>query len=108
KILPEGSASQQLERYIDERVRTNENLISKSFSHIVTNALLFLDVLAFDKFLTYNALPEKYLKHTEEILIGATAEALRMKSGKTSYDRLLIKLLEASVRYSKFSEGNQM
>jgi hypothetical protein len=29
--------------------------------------------------------------------------ALKIKSNKTNYDDLLIKLLEASVRYSKFS-----
>lgn len=107
KILPGGPASQQLERIIDDRVQTNENLISKSFSHIVTNALLFMDVLAFEKYLSQGSLPEKYIKRTEEILIGTTAEALRTKQRKSAYDSLLIKLFESSVRYSKFSERTQ-
>jgi len=106
KLLPEDSASQRLEKCIDERVQTNENIISKNFSHIVTNALLFEDVLAFKYFLTANKIPENYLKKLEETIVGIVTLALRSKAKKGQYDELLIKLFEASVRFTNFSKIN--
>ncbi|MBF6608277.1 MAG: hypothetical protein ITG00_06025 [Flavobacterium sp.] len=104
KMLPANSAAVNLERIIDARVRTNDNFISKNFSHIVTNALLFMDVLAFQKYLTHGSIPEKYLKRLEEIIISVVSLALKTKSSKSVHDSLLIKMFEASVRYSKFSK----
>ncbi len=106
KVLPNSSPSLNLEKIIDDRVQTNINIISKNFSHIVTNALLFIDVLAFRQYLIHGAIPEKYLKKIEEAIINIVSLALKTKSNKSKYDDLLIKLFEASVRYSKFSKVN--
>ncbi|HEY4618128.1 MAG TPA: LETM1-related biofilm-associated protein [Flavobacterium sp.] len=106
KVLPNGSPSLNLEKIIDERVQTNIDIISKNFSHIVTNALLFIDVLAFRQYLMHGAIPEKYLKKIEEAVISIVSLALKTKTNKSNYDELLIKLFEASVRYSKFSRIN--
>lgn len=106
KMLPGHSPSHNLEEIIDDRVQTNDNIISKNFSHIVTNALLFVDVLAFQQYLTHGEIPEKYLKKIEETIISVVALALQTKSNKSQHDKLLIKLFEASVRYSKFSKVN--
>lgn len=100
------SPALNLENIIDDRVQTNDNIISKNFSHIVTNALLFVDVLAFQHYLTEGKIPEKYLKKLEETIVSIVALALRTKSNKSQHDDLLIKLFEASVRYSKFSKVN--
>ncbi len=102
KVLPEHSTSLTLEKIIDDRVQTNDNIISKNFSHIVTNALLFVDVLAFQQFLVHGHIPEKYLKKIEETIISVVTLALKTKTNKSQHDDLLIKLFEASVRYSKF------
>lgn len=104
KILPKNSISLTLEKIIDERVQTNESIISKNFSHLVTNALLFIDVLAFRQYLVHDAIPEKYLKKIEETIVNIVTLALKTKSKKSQYDDLLIKLFEASIRYSKFSK----
>jgi len=104
KVLPGNSASANLEKIIDERVQTNDNIISKNFSHIVTNALLFVDILAFQQFLQKGQIPEKYLKKIEETIVSIVALALKTKTNKSQHDDLLIKLFEASVRYSKFSK----
>ena len=103
KILPKNSISLTLEKIIDERVQTNDGIISKNFSHLVTNALLFIDVLAFRQYLLHGAIPEKYLKKIEETIVNIVTLALKIKSEKSQYDDLLIKLFEASIRYSKFS-----
>ena len=87
-----------------ERVQTNDTIINKNFSHLVTNALLFIDVLAFRQYLIHGAIPEKYLKKIEETIVNIVALGLKIKSNKSQYDDLLIKLFEASIRYSKFSK----
>ena len=104
KILPKNSPALTLEKIIDERVQTNDSIISKSFSHLVTNALLFIDVLAFRQYLIHGEIPEKYLKKIEETVVNIVTLALKIKSRKSQYDDLLIKLFEASIRYSKFSK----
>lgn len=106
KILPEDHASQSLEKLINERVKTNENIISKNFSHIVTNALLFEDVLAFMHYLVHDEIPENYLKKLEEAIVSLVSLALNTKTNPSKYDDLLIKLFEASVRFTKFSKVN--
>jgi len=104
-LLP-TSPSQKLESFIDGRVQTNKDIFRKNFSHIVTNALLFVDVLAFRHFLLKGSIPDKYLKRIEETLMGLVSLALRVKGEKTVHDDLLIKLFDASVRYTKFSKIN--
>lgn len=106
KMLPNSNASHKLEEMIDERVQTNENIISKNFSHILTNALLFMDVLAYRQYLLHQEIPGNYLKKLEETIISIVSLALKTKSLKSNYDDLLIKLFESSVRYTKFSKVN--
>ncbi|PWB18698.1 LETM1-related biofilm-associated protein [Flavobacterium sp. HTF] len=103
-LLPKDAPSFELENIIDQRVQTNDSIISKNFSHLVTNALLFIDVLAFRQFLAHGEIPEKYLKRIEETVLGIVGLALKTKTVKSQHDDLLIKLFEASIRYSKFSK----
>jgi CRISPR/Cas system CSM-associated protein Csm2 small subunit len=65
-----------------------------------------MDVLAFRQYLIHGAIPEKFLKKFEETIVNIVTLALRIKSNKTQYDDLLIKLFEASIRYSKFSKDS--
>ena len=106
KILPKNAPSQNLEDIINERVKTNDNAVNRSFSHMITNTLLFVDVLAFRKYLLLGAIPEKYLYKIEETIMSIVTLSLKTKTSKTKYDDLLIKLFEASLRYSKFSKIN--
>ncbi|OGS61877.1 MAG: hypothetical protein A2X07_03920 [Flavobacteria bacterium GWF1_32_7] len=103
KMLPEGSHSSRLEKVIDDRIQTNQNTISKNFSHIITNALLFIDVLAFHYYLKNNELDSEYLKSIESDCIKIVSLALKTKKNKSKYDELLVKLFENSIRYTKFS-----
>ena len=103
RMLPNSSPALNLEKIIDSRVQTNEDIISKNFSHILTNALLFVDALSFHQYLLHGKIPEKYLKKIEESTVSIVSLALKTKSIKSKYDDLLLKLFEASVRYSKFS-----
>ncbi|MDI9310344.1 MAG: LETM1-related biofilm-associated protein [Limnohabitans sp.] len=104
-FLPTDSPSSKLEKIISNRIRTNDNIISKNFSHILTNALLFIDVLAFKRYIEDGNLPSKYLKKIEELIVSIVSIALTTKEIKTKYDDLLQKLFESSVRYSKFNKA---
>ncbi len=104
KILPKDTLALALEKIIDDRVQTNESIINKNFSHLVTNALLFIDIIAFQQYLIQGEIPEKYLKKIEETIVNVVTLALKIKTKKSQYDDLLIKLFEASIRYSKFSK----
>lgn len=104
KMLPSSSESSKLEKIIHDRVQTNEDLFSKSFSHVITNALLFVDVLAFKKYLENGSLPEKYFNRIEDLVISIVSLSLKSKTGVSIHDDLLQKLFESSVRYTKFSD----
>jgi hypothetical protein len=103
KVLPHNTLSIELEEIIDDRVQTNHNIFSKNFSPILTNALLFEDVLAFQQFLLCGNIPNNYLKKLEETIVKIATLGLKTKNTKSNYDELLIKLFESSVRYTKFS-----
>jgi LETM1-like protein len=103
KILPKNSVSTNLENIIDERIHINENVISKNFSNLVTNAFLFVDVLAFQHYLINDSISEKYLKSIEETILSIISFALKTKSKKSEHDDLLVKLFETSLRYGKSS-----
>ena len=90
-----------LEKIIQSRLQTNEALLQRNFSNLITNALLFLDVIAF----------EWYLDHKDEdvVVFAAQFEALLMqliwmalnqKQQKEHFDKLLLKLFEKSLRYN--------
>jgi len=93
-------AKQQLEQFIHKRVQTNEGIIQKNFSHLITNALLFTDVLTYERTLTTSSLPEAYAKSIEGLLMNTVLLALEQKTKKGTYDLLILKLLNSSLRYS--------
>ncbi len=106
KVTSKNNQSLALEKIIDERVQTNGNIISKNFSSVHTNALLFIDVLAFQQFLAKDEIPKNYLKKLEDAIISLILLGIQTKSTKSSYDELIIRLFEKSVRYTKFSKIN--
>ena len=102
-LLPTGNESSKLEAIINNRVQTNANFVSKNFSHILTNALLFIDVLAFQHYLINNSISSKYIKDLELCCMNVIMLAFDVKMNKSKYDELLIKLFENSLRFTKFS-----
>ncbi len=95
------STSEKLEKIINTRIQTNESIFKKNFSHLLTNALLFIDVLAFEHFLIHDKNPIEYAAALEETLTNIVFLALNSKIEKDNYDELLVKLFASSVRYTK-------
>jgi hypothetical protein len=103
KMLPTASNSNKLEKILHNRVQTNEDILSKTYSSVITNAFLFIDVLAFKKYLNKEEVTTKYFSKIEEIITAIVSISLKVKTNKTEYDVLLQKLFESSVRYNKFT-----
>ena len=100
-ILGEKKSNSLLEKIIHKRIQLDDNFITKNFNYFITNALLFVDVLAFKQFLITNHVTEKYIKQLEATIETVTINVLNSKQHKTKYDNGLIKLIESSLRYQK-------
>lgn len=98
-----GGKSDKLEKIIHARIQTNESIFQKNFSHLLTNALLFIDVLSFEHFLIHDIDPITYATELEATLTNTVFLALNSKQEKDDHDKLLIKLFSSSVRYTDVS-----
>jgi predicted DNA-binding protein YlxM (UPF0122 family) len=96
-----GILGDDVESILNKRIQTDNNIFSKNFSLFVTNALLFMDVLAFNAFLKNPNHAKKYLLELENSIRTVVTKALNSKSKKNNYDESLIRLFEASLRLSK-------
>ncbi len=88
-----------LESMITKRIAIDDNLITKNFNYLITNTLLFVDVLAYEKYLQTGNVTDQYLRDLESTIETIIFTALDLKKEKTKYDKSLIKLFESSFRY---------
>lgn len=98
-ILNRKKSSKFLERVIHKRIQLDDNFLTKNFNYFITNALLFVDVLAYIEYLKTGFIAEGYIKDLESTIETIVVDVLNSKKYKTKYDRSLIKLLESSLRY---------
>jgi hypothetical protein len=105
-ILGKKKSNALLEDIINKRVHIDDNIFSKNFNYFITNALLFIDVLAYNQYLKEKTVSEIYLQKLEAVIETIALEVLKTKKKKTSYDESLIRLFEASKRYNKFDTLN--
>jgi hypothetical protein len=97
---------EQLENILQQRIQTNDGFIQKNFSNIVTNALLFIDVLSFQFYLRNHTEPHNYSLLFEEFIVNTLYLALKEKKLKGKYDEMIIKLIQSSLRYYKIEANN--
>lgn len=103
KILSGRKTASQLEKLIDSRVYLEDNVISKTFNTIITNSLLFIDVLTFQKFLDGEPAIRKRAQELEYITINITYHALSSKE-KNKKDERLAQLFASSLTFIKSSQ----
>jgi len=104
-VIQDEEAS--LEKIINSRVQTTSNIIERNFSHNLSNALLFIDVLAYRRFLNDPHGVLLYFKELEKTIIQLIYYAYQQKSSKTKYDDLILDLFDQSVRYTKIDFKEQ-
>lgn len=98
KIFTGSNISAQLEQLIDSRVYLADNIISKTFNSIITNSLLFIDVLTFKRYLNGSKGIIAHAQLLEYIAINITYHALSSRE-ETKNDERLAQLFEASLTF---------
>lgn len=89
------------EALIDKRVLVDDNPITKPFNAFLVNALLFTDVLAYQRFLSNSSQPNTYVSRFEGIIESMLHAILANKKDKNNYHKDISRLFEASLRTSK-------
>ena len=103
-ILSKGDTAETLEKIIHKRIQIDTNLIDKSFNYFITNALLFIDVLAYKQYLTSGSITEASISREESAIETIVLKTLNSKIKKTKYDISLIDLFEQSLRYQQVNK----
>ncbi len=98
KVFTGKKTSAQLEKLIDSRIYLEDNVISKTFNSIITNSLLFVDILTFRKYLEETSDIKKYAQNLEYITINVTYHTLHSKE-KNRNDEKLVQLFESSLTF---------
>jgi hypothetical protein len=93
KILPD-SAFFKFRKIIDDRVQTNIDIFSKNFSYC-NECITFHRCFSIPSVLNLWCDSRRIFKKIEEAVVSVVSLAL--KTNKSTYDDLLIKLFEASV-----------
>ncbi|CAG2532996.1 MAG: LETM1-related biofilm-associated protein [Maribacter dokdonensis] len=100
-----NKTSAKLEKLMTSRIYIEDNIISKTFNSLITNSLLFIDVLLFKHFLNdYPALKEK-AEEIEYLAINISYHALSSKELDRK-DNKLSQLLASSLTYINCAENN--
>lgn len=103
KLFVGRKTSNQLEKLIDTRVYLDDNIISKTFNSIITNSLLYIDILTFKRYLNTRDSIEEYAENLEYIAMNIIYHTLNSKE-KNKSDHKLAHLFEASLTYIDSSE----
>lgn len=104
-ILGKKQSSLLLEAIIHRRIHIDDNVLTKNFNYFITNALLCIDVLAYEKYIKTGSITDSYFKTMELTIETIALTIFELKTNKTRYDQSLIKLFESSLRY-QFTKQN--
>jgi hypothetical protein len=105
-VLPHANSYQKLESIINKRLQTNDNIVTKNFTHVVSNSMIYIDVLAFEYYLKNKSISLEFFKNLERKCLALIMFSLNVKKHKSEYDVILLKMFENSLRYSKVSKIN--
>ena len=106
KLLVGKKTTARLEKILHSRILIDQNIIAQNFSHIITNALLFIDVLSFEHYLSGEEDAVLYAERLETLINQVVYETLNSKRELGEYDILLLELVEASLRYHQAGKTN--
>ncbi|WP_298496908.1 LETM1-related biofilm-associated protein [uncultured Algibacter sp.] len=100
-LLGGKKSHEQLEKIIYKRIQIDANVLTKNFNYFIINALLFVDVLAYKKYLEKESISKDYLRNIEASITSICLDVLNAKETINQYDESLIKLFESSLRYQE-------
>ncbi|MFS4482977.1 LETM1-related biofilm-associated protein [Hyunsoonleella sp. 2307UL5-6] len=97
---------EQLENVIHKRIQIDANVLTKNFNYFIINALLYVDVLAYKRYLAKHKFSINYIKKLEASIITISLDVLNSKEEKNDYDESLIKLFQSSLRFNEHKHLN--
>lgn len=103
KLFVGNTTSAKLEKLIDSRVYLEDNVLSKTFNSIITNSLLFIDVLTYKSYLDNQKDIRQHAQLLEYLTINTTYHALNSKE-KNKNDERLEQLFAASLTFVDFDK----
>lgn len=98
----------ELEKIIHHRIQPKGGLLQKNFSKLLTNAMLFIDVICFQLWLEHPEKLNKFAIQLEGILINLVYLAIQEKTELGKYEELIMKLLKSSLRYEKQTQNEML
>lgn len=98
KLLMGRKTTAKLEMLINSRIYLEDNLISKTFNSVITNSLLFIDVLTFRRYLEGEQNLKQIAQRLEHITINITYHSLNSKE-KNRNDEKLAQLFASSLTF---------
>lgn len=99
KFSTSEKATDNLEQILGERIQETNSFFNKKYNSIFTYTLLFIDILAFNKFLSFNNDYKIFIEDLEKNLINLSFLALNSKKIKDKSDKQMIKQIENSSVY---------
>ena len=97
----------KLERVLAVRIHESNHLLKRSFTSLLTHAFLYIDVIAYQRFLFGAATSKEFIEHFETLAMHACFLALQSKQKKNKYDRLLLELFEASEALNNYIHNEE-
>jgi len=101
ELFGDKSSDSLLEKMIHKRIHVDDNFITKSFNYFLINALVFVDVLGYQRYLLDKNSIKGYVNNLEASLETIVFTVMEKKANKSHYDHNLIKLFEGSIRHKK-------
>ncbi|WP_111306870.1 LETM1-related biofilm-associated protein [Confluentibacter sediminis] len=98
-FLGDKNSNELLEKIIDKRIQIDTNVITKNFNYFIINALLYIDILAYQEYLKNKSISINHIKNLEASIASISLDTLNSKKIKNDYDESLIKLFDSSLRY---------
>ncbi len=98
------SPSDNLEAILSARLQEANTLLKKDTASLLTYALLYVDVLAFQQYLKEPGSLKDYLESLEHVLIECSVLALKSKQVKNKYDHLVIEMVSSSSEFMTNAE----
>lgn len=105
KLLTGNKTSAKLEKLLASRIYIEDNIFSKTFNSLITNSLLFVDVLLFKHYLNDVDDLKTKAEEIEYLAINITYHALSSKE-ENRKDNKLSQLLASSLTYINCAENN--
>jgi hypothetical protein len=99
-LFGNNTADSLLEKMIHKRIHIDDNFISKSFNYFLINALLFVDVLGYQRFLKEENNIKGYVDNLESSIETIVFSTIENKTQKTEYENNLMRLFESSLRHN--------